>query len=313
MAKIEFERVDKVYSARKGQKLYALEGLSLKVEEGHVFVLLGPNGSGKTTVINIVNGLMKRTSGKVSVNGMDPESHSAEIKRLVATVPQETSLYDDLTGKENLQFHADYYGVERSRRQSLMDQVLDLVGLKGRQDDRVGTYSGGMQRRLSLARALLTSPDIILLDEPTLGIDVQSRNAIWNRIRELAHDGRTLFITTNYMEEADALADYIAIIDNGKHVVSGTSRELKNRIGRHRVILEYKTETSCDEAMTELQGRYDAEKAGKTIELALEDRTVLPEVLGIIGRRPEGLSDFYHHEPTLNDVFLGFTGKNLRD
>jgi ABC-2 type transport system ATP-binding protein len=313
MAEISFEKVDKVYSGRNSKDFYALQDLSLVVEEGKVFVLLGPNGSGKTTVINIVNGLLKRTKGTVSVHGMDPAGNNSDIKRLVATVPQETSLYDDLTGKENLEFHADYYGVERSKKKAVMDQVLDLVGLLARQDDRVGTYSGGMQRRLSLARALLTSPDIILLDEPTLGIDVQSRNAIWSRIRQLTQEGKTLFITTNYMEEADALADYLAIIDNGKNVVSGTSRELKDRIGKRQVTLEFRSPQLCDDAMTLLRGRYKVEKTESTMTLALEDRTVLPEVLFILKNHLENLTDLDQYDPTLNDVFLEFTGKNLRD
>jgi len=313
MAKIELEHIDKIYLGNKKQKFYALEDLSLSVNEGQVFVLLGPNGSGKTTVINIINGLLNQTNGKVSVSGMDPTDYSAEVKKLVATVPQETSLYNDLTARENLEFHADYYGVDGSEREILIEQVLDLVGLKNRQNDRVGTYSGGMQRRLSLARALLTNPEIILLDEPTLGVDVQSRNAIWNRIKELARDGKTIFITTNYMEEAEALADHIAIIDNGKNIIKGTLKELKNKIGQHRIILEYKTQELCDEAIGIIQEKYETEKEGKIIKIKMNDRKLLPEILDFVKHSLKNLSDFDDYEPTLNDVFLEFTGKNLRD
>lgn len=313
MAKIELEYIDKIYLRNKREKFYALEDLSLSVDKGRIFVLLGPNGSGKTTVINIINGLLNQTNGKVAVAGMDPTDHASEVKKLVATVPQETSLYNDLTARENLEFHADYYGVDKSEKEVMIEQVLDLVGLKNRQNDRVGTYSGGMQRRLSLARALLTNPEIILLDEPTLGVDVQSRNAIWNRIKELAADGKTVFITTNYMEEAEALADRIAIIDKGKNVVMGTCKELKNKIGRHQVILEYKTQELRDQAMEMIGDKYQAEIDGKNIKIKMNDRKNLPEILDFIKASLKDLEDFDDYEPTLNDVFLEFTGKSLRD
>ncbi|MBI4733846.1 MAG: ABC transporter ATP-binding protein, partial [Rubrobacteridae bacterium] len=276
MSKIELKSIDKIYTnRRKRQEFYALKNLTLNAEEGQVFVLLGPNGSGKTTVINIINGLLGQTNGTVSINGLNPIEHSRKIKQFVSTVPQETSLYNDLTGRENLEFHADYYGVGREKRNTSIDQVLDLVGLLERQHDRVGAYSGGMQRRLTLARALLTEPEIILLDEPTLGVDVQSRNAIWNRIRLLAEEGKTVFLTTNYMEEADALADFISIIDAGENIVSGTPEELKNKTGHHQVILTYSNEKSSDKAVAAIQDRYYAEKNGATVKVRIENNSLI--------------------------------------
>src|SRR5699024_6750779 len=160
----------------------------------------------------------------------DPVKNMKEVRRKISVVPQETALYNDLSARENLLFHAGYYGLEKNKWKNYADNVLNLVGLSNRQHDRVGTYSGGMQRRLALARSLITEPEIMLLDEPTLGVDVQSRNSIWNHIREFVSEGKTVLLTTNNMEEAEYLADDIMIIDHGEEVVRGTPQLLKEKI-----------------------------------------------------------------------------------
>jgi ABC-2 type transport system ATP-binding protein len=212
---------------RRGREPFvALDGLCLRVPVGQVTCLLGPNGSGKTTLINIMIGLLEPASGEVEVLGLHPRRARARLLREVALVPQETATYPELTARENLRFHAAYYGVARREVAGRVNHALELVQLTGRADDRAGTFSGGMQRRLALARALMMRPRLLLLDEPTLGVDVQSREAIWNRIEETAQEGSAVLLTTNYMEEAQRLGDNIVIIDRGRNVVSGTFARL---------------------------------------------------------------------------------------
>lgn len=169
--------------------------------------------------------------------GHRPTKDRKEVLRRLAVVPQETALYDTLTARENLQFHGHYYGVPRGDLKRRIDHVLEIVQLTDRQNDRVGTYSGGMQRRLTLARALLSEPQALLLDEPTLGVDVQSRQALWDRVRELANSGISVLLTTNYMEEAEELAD--VIVDRGRKVVEGTVEDLRTKVGQHRLQLRF--------------------------------------------------------------------------
>lgn len=256
---IDMQLVDLIFNKNTTKEFKALESLTMQIKKGQIFCLLGPNGSGKTTTINLINGLLEPTHGEVTVLGMNPNKSKKSVLQKISLVPQETALYNDLTARENLLFHAQYYGVERKSISSKIDEVLKIVQLTHRMNDRVGTFSGGMQRRLALARALLTDPEILLLDEPTLGVDVQSRNAIWEQIRKLASEGKTVILTTNYMEEAEELGEQIFIIDRGKHVVSGSLRELRKQVSQSQN------------------------------------------------------GQLQNNEPNLQDVFLYFTGKALRD
>ena len=225
-AAVELSRVTVRFRRRKAEPVEAVSGLDLTAESGEVTCLLGPNGSGKTTVVNLLTGLLAATSGHVRVLGLDPRRRRAELLRRIALVPQETSIYPELTARENLAFHAAYYGMPSSQQAARVAEALDLVQLTSRSGDRAGTFSGGMQRRLALARALMMAPDLLMLDEPTLGVDVQSREAIWERIRQCAAEGRAVLLTTNYMEEAQHLGDRIVIIDRGSNVATGTLAEL---------------------------------------------------------------------------------------
>ncbi|HEU4945673.1 MAG TPA: ABC transporter ATP-binding protein [Kribbella sp.] len=227
---VQVEDVTVTFDRRGKDSFLALDGVSLQVSRGQVLGLLGPNGSGKTTLVNVLVGLLPPTAGSVRVLGLEPQRQRADVLRRVALVPQETSTYPELTARENLTFHASYYGIPRRDVKDRVDEALELVQLQGRADDRAGTFSGGMQRRLALARALMMNPDVLLLDEPTLGVDVQSREAIWSRIEETAAAGRAVLLTTNYMEEAQRLGDRIVIIDQGKNVVSGTFAELTSAL-----------------------------------------------------------------------------------
>lgn len=313
MKTISIHDLTKSYSKRTGEKFFALKNLNLEVEAGMVFTLLGPNGSGKTTTINMINGLNRPTDGSIKVMNVDPIKDMKKVRRLLSVVPQETALYNDLTAKENLLFHAQYYGLPKKDWHSSVQNALKLVGLEERQNDRVGTYSGGMQRRLALARALMTSPQILLLDEPTLGVDVQSRNAIWNQIRDFAREGRTVFLTTNYMEEAEALADHIMIIDHGKEIISGTPRNLKNEIDGNTLSLRLQDQEAAEEAVNALQDTYKLRQDNTEIEIQIEDRKEVFTLINQLHFLKDKIIRFEMNESTLNDVFLHFTGRELRN
>src|SRR5690625_243376 len=313
MKTISINNLNKSYNKKKGEKFYALKDLNLEVGSGMVFALLGPNGSGKTTTINMINGLNRPTDGTIHVMNLDPVKDMKKVRDLLAVVPQETALYNDLTAQENLMFHAQYYGIPKKDWHSRVQHALDLVGLEKRKNDRVGTYSGGMQRRLALGRALLTSPDILLLDEPTLGVDVQSRNAIWNQVRNFAKEGKTVFLTTNYMEEAEALADHILIIDHGKEIISGTPKRLKDKIDKNTVSLSFQNEAAAQEAVNVLENIYKLKHEKKDIEIQLENRKDFFKLMDHIHFLNDKLNSFEMNEPTLNDVFLHFTGRELRN
>src|SRR5260370_36128003 len=186
--------------------LQAVDHLTLSVEQGEIFGLLGPNGSGKTTTINLISGLSTPTSGDVQVMGYDVRRHARRIRQMLGAVPQETALYEELSAWDNLDFHADLFGMPRKEKKVRIMQMLELVQLQERKRSRVGSFSGGMKRRLALARALLHDPPLLYLDEPTLGVDVQSRRAIWDYILSLHQHGKTVLITTNYLEEAQTLS-----------------------------------------------------------------------------------------------------------
>lgn len=309
---------------RRGRRepLVALDHLTLDIAPGQVFGLLGPNGSGKTTCVNLLCGLLRPTSGTVVCEGIDVRADVTAVRARLGVVPQETALYNDLTADENLAFHARLYGVPRSQRRGRIDEVLELVGLTGRRRDRVGTYSGGMQRRLALARALLTEPSVVVLDEPTLGVDVQSRAALWERVRQIAGGGGTVVLTTNYMEEAQALADNLAILDHGTLVSTGTPDELRDRLGRTFVDIR----TSRPEAADELQhlpgvigvtwhsGDGDRDSRTGTVCVAADGKpTTTRAVLDWFVEQDPGAVLVGVRRPDLNDVFLSLTGTALRD
>src|SRR5256885_4041152 len=209
----------------------AVDHLTLSVQQGEIFGLLGPNGSGKTTTINMICGLSVPTSGEVRVMGNNVRHNARQVHQILGSVPQETALYEELTAWANMDFHADLYGIPRKQKKERITKLLELVQLLDRKDSRVGTFSGGMKRRLALARALLHEPQLIYLDEPTLGVDVQSRRAIWDYILAQRDQGRTVLITTNYLEEAQAICERIAIIDHGKLVAVDTPEHLKQIYG----------------------------------------------------------------------------------
>ena len=205
----------------------ALQGLTLQVREGELFGLLGPNGAGKSTTINILTGLLEATAGTASVGGHALPKEARQVKEIIGVCPQDFSIFPYLTGRENVTLFGELYGVPRAELRERATTILDRLGLNGESDRRVKGYSGGMKRRISLATALIGDPEIAFLDEPTTGLDPQSRHAVWEFVETLKERKRTVILTTHYMEEAEALCDRIAIIDHGKLIALGTPEELR--------------------------------------------------------------------------------------
>ncbi len=215
---------------KKFKQFAAVDNITFEVRRGEIFAFLGPNGAGKSTTIKILTTLLKPTSGRISVNGSDPAKHKDEVRKAFGIVFQDPSLDDDLTALENMQYHATLYKVPKQIKDTRIEELLRFVELWDRRNDLVKTFSGGMKRRLEVARGLLHHPKVLFLDEPTLGLDPQTRNHIWSYIRGINQkEGMTVFFTTHYMEEAEKIAERIAIIDHGKIIAIGTSQELRER------------------------------------------------------------------------------------
>jgi ABC-2 type transport system ATP-binding protein len=287
----------------------AVNDISLEVEEGSIFGFLGPNGAGKTTTINILCTLLSPTSGTVSINGYDCSRESSKVRKSIGVVFQDTTLDKDLTAYENLVFHAYLYDVKKSEREVRIKDALHFVGLYERRNDLVKKFSGGMKRRLEVARGLIHRPRVLFLDEPTLGLDPQTRTNLWEFVVELpAKHGVTVFMTTHYMEEAE-VCDRIAIIDAGKIITIGTPEELKNTIGGDVI---YIRTTDNKKAKGEIEQLFRVEVSEKDDELfltSLKGDACIPEIIRAIG---ETVLSVRLQRPTLNDVFLKMTGREIR-
>lgn len=307
-AVVEFER-------RGAKPMRALDELSFSVARGRVTCLLGPNGSGKTTLLNVLTGLLGITSGNVSVLGMDPRHNRREILQRTAVVPQETAIYAELTARENLEFHAAYYGLPKPSISDRVEEALTLVELKGRADDRAGTFSGGMQRRLALARAIMMRPDLLLLDEPTLGVDVQSREAIWQRIEDMAAAGRSVLLTTNYMEEAERLGDNILIMDRGRNIAAGTVESLMRAVPTLAIRVKVSGEDVAQKLALKLGDRLSCHIEDLSIVITGDDeKLIAADLKSLLEVLPAAeVARLEMIRPNLQNVFLHFTGRELRD
>ncbi len=303
-----------VFKRKRAEPLVAIDRLDLTIGRGQVFGLLGPNGSGKTTAVNVLCGLLRPTGGTALCGGIDVREDVTGVRALLGVVPQETALYEDLTAQENLLFHARLYQIPKTQRQQRINELLDLVGLAHRRADRAGTFSGGMQRRLALARALLTHPRVVVLDEPTLGVDVQSRAALWQQIRHIAESGGTVLLTTNYMEEAQALADDLAILDHGQLVASGSPDQLRAGLGESFIDVRTDRPAQNRAALSDLAGvrTVSWHKGGATVATDGQQST-LTAVMDELTRSGHQAQVVGVRRPDLNDVFLSLTGNALRD
>jgi daunorubicin resistance ABC transporter ATP-binding subunit len=291
----------------------AVDHLTLTVHRGEIFGLLGPNGAGKTTVIDMLSGLSVPTSGEVRVMGYDVRHHARAVRQLLGAVPQETALYEELSAWSNLNFHAELFGVAGKEKKERITAMLQLVQLLDRKSSPVRTFSGGMKRRLALARALLHDPQLIYLDEPTLGVDVQSRRAIWDYILSLRDQGKTVLITTNYLEEAQALCERLAILDHGKLVALDTPEHLKQTYGGSVVEVETEKPVALVEDLRALPGVKEVDQQGTHLTITTEGvQNIVPQIIHHVSQEHE-LRDIAVREPTLDDIFLRLTGTALRD
>jgi ABC-2 type transport system ATP-binding protein len=302
---ISVERLVKRYG-----ELEAVRGIDLEVQPGEIFGFLGPNGAGKSTTISILCTLVRLTSGRARVAGFDVSTDPSAVRSRIGLVFQDPSLDGQLTGRENLEFHAFLYGLPASVRKERIDNALEMVGLADRAGSPVLQYSGGMKRRLEIARGILHYPHVLFLDEPTLGLDPQTRNRIWEYIHQLRkREGITIFMTTHYMDEAE-YCDRIAIIDSGTIVARGTPEQLKSMVGGDVVTI------SADDTRTaaeEIRGAFE-------LDPALEDGTVRVEVQDAAAFMPKlfaaltvPVTSVAARRPSLDDVFLKLTGHAIRD
>jgi ABC-2 type transport system ATP-binding protein len=290
-------------------ELHAVEDLNLTIEEGEIFGLLGPNGAGKTTTLSMLATLLKPTDGTATVNGYDVMTHSANVRRSIGIVFQDPSSDDVLTGRENLYLHALMFGVPKEEREKRIQHVLELVDLRDRQNDIVKKYSGGMRRRLELARGLLHSPHTLFLDEPTLGLDPQTREHIWAYIENLVKSEKvSVIITTHYMEEADRLCDRIAIIDHGRVVALDEPASLKSKVGGD--IIKLTVSNPRIDELKRLDYIMSLDQSAETLRLTVKNASKhLQEILSLVGE-----ADAVEvRTPTLNDVFLHYTGREIRE
>lgn len=261
----------------------------------------------------MISGLSEPTNGTVTVMGYNVHLAATAIRKLLGSVPQETALYEEISAQNNLSFHADVFGMPRSQKRARIDAVLDLVSLSARRNDRVSTFSGGMKRRLAFARALLHDPQLIYLDEPTLGVDIQARRAIWDYILALKGQGKTTLITTNYLEEAQALCDRLAIIDHGRLVAVDTPEHLKQQYGGSVIEVETAAPSAIVERLRALPGVKEVEQDGVRLKITPRESGVLvPQIISLLSQEGE-IRDIAVREPNLDEVFLRLTGKALRD
>ncbi|MHA1135148.1 MAG: ABC transporter ATP-binding protein [Candidatus Thorarchaeota archaeon] len=300
-----------------------MDGLSFSVEKGEIIGILGPNGAGKSTAVKLITGILKPTAGSVKVSGHEVTKNLDAVHKLIGFMPQETALYEDLTAYESLEYHAELYGVPKEEVQDRIVKMLELAGLTHRKDDLVKTYSGGMKRRLALVRSFLHDSELLILDEMSLGVDVQSRNLIWNQVRRLKNEGRTIIFCTNYMDESEALADRVIIIDNGHLVAAGTPSDLKREyVGEYliEVLIEGLDSDKTAKWLTE-KVQLEVEKVSAPLNggpraawiRSKEGHKDLPIVIGRISDSGLVVKQASMREPSLGDVFLAITGSTLRD
>jgi ABC-2 type transport system ATP-binding protein len=294
---------------KKYGDFYALNGLSFEVNENEIFGLLGPNGAGKTTLIHILATLLKPTTGGAVVNGYDVLHNATKVRESIGVVFQAPSSDDILTGYENLKIHALLYGIPRGIREKRISEVLKLVGLEGRKNDQVKKYSGGMRRRLEIARGLLHHPKVLFLDEPTLGLDPQSRESMWTYIKEIVTEEKvTIILTTHYMEEADMLCDRIGFISNGKIIALNSPSNLKQEMGGDIVKINFIADIPSTETFTRFDFVHKVELEENTVIVYMDE--VNSNMHSLI-KDLKGVRTIEYKKPTLNDVFLRLSGDSL--
>lgn len=311
MAIVETRELTKVFDGRK-----AVDRLNLTVEEGEIFGLLGPNGAGKSTTVAMLATILPPTRGTALVGGYDIRRQPKEVRKIIGVVPQEFGLYDDLTARENLAYFGRLHGLGGDRLRKRIDELLELVQLEERANDKVKTFSGGMKHRLNLATGLIHEPSLLFLDEPTTGLDPQARLAVWELIERFRSEGVTVLLTTHYMEEADRLCDRVAIMDRGKVIALDSPTNLKRSIGKLEVI-EMRTKGGSSDFLARLRRFRGVKRVVRTPE-GLRILTPIADelVAGLVALASSArvrVDSINVIQPTLEDVFIKLTGKTLRD
>lgn len=300
-------------------KVHAVSGVTFEIERGEIFSLLGPNGAGKTTTISMLSCLLSPTQGDAWIDGYSVRTEANEVKQAIGVVPQEIALYPDLTARENLAFWGRMYGMSDAQLKERIDAVLEIVGLSERGKEKVETYSGGMKRRINIAVGLLHQPKILFMDEPTVGIDPQSRRRILDTVLELNKNGLTVLYTTHYMEEAAEISHRIGIIDHGKLIALGTQAELTKTVGQYDTLHVSVDGSKTDpgtlvEPIGKIKGVHRASLEDGNLIIQAEDaNTVLAGVIAQLDKAGARVLNLRVDEPNLEAVFLHLTGRALRD
>jgi ABC-2 type transport system ATP-binding protein len=290
----------------------AVQGVDLAVAEGEIYAFLGPNGAGKTTTVRMLTTLLKPTAGRATVAGFDVIKEASKVRRAIGVALQEAALDPLMTGRELMELQATLHGIPKAEAKRRGDELIARVGLSTAADRRVGTYSGGMRRRLDLGTALVHEPSVLFLDEPTTGLDPASRGAIWDEVRKLNAEGTTVFLTTQYLEEADQLADRVGIIDEGRMAAEGTPRELKAQVGKPR--LELNLAEGSQDACHKVLGRFGEPlppKDGVVVVALDEGAAGIAPIIRALDEAGIAVQDLHLVQPTLDDVFLEKTGRHL--
>jgi ABC-2 type transport system ATP-binding protein len=300
--------------AKRFGSFEAVHGISFEVEQGEVFGLLGPNGAGKTTTLSMLSTILTISAGTAIVNGFDVARQPSQVRRSIGIVFQEPSIDDRLTGRENLEMHADLYAVPGNEKAKRIEELLKLVELEDRADSFMRTYSGGMRRRLEIARGLIHHPKVLFLDEPTLGLDPQTREHIWDYIVKLSkRENITMMLTTHYMEEADKLCDRIAIIDYGKIIALDEPKQLKGDLEGDIITVKTEMVEELSAKLKETNFVKDMKEQKGELKLVVKDGDkIVPRVMEIAASSGIHVESMSIHEPTLEDVFMHYTGHEIR-
>ena len=299
---------------KKFDDLVAVDGVDLEIPRGEIFGLLGPNGAGKTTIIRMLGGLTLPTAGGATVLGLDIVKDASEVKSRIGVVPQNNVLDRDINVRQNLTYHAKLHGIPAGDIEGKIDEVLTFTELTAKRDAKIDELSGGMKRRLVVAKAMMHSPEVLILDEPTTGLDPQSRRLVWDKVMSLRDRGITIILTTHYMDEADVLCDNIGIIDHGKVIALGTPDELKAQLG-HEILLiaQLKVEARARivESLEDKPFAHDVSMEGNKLHFRTDDKKAAATHL--LANYADDVETLQFREPSLEDVFIELTGRELRE
>jgi len=293
----------------------AVDGVCFFVREGEIFSFLGPNGAGKSTVINILTTLLPMQKGSVTIAGFDLAKEPQQVRRSIGIVFQDETLDRDLTVKETLELHGRIYSMPGSERRERIEEIISLVELEEKRDVRTRHLSGGMKRRLEIGRGLMTRPRVLFLDEPTIGLDTQTRRRMWEYIKKVNDSGTTIFLTTHYMDEADGVSDWIDILDKGKIIASGEPARLKDALGRDMIYLDTSDNALAEGLLSGLKAVRSVKSgaAGLAITINSDGTRCLPHIMSLLAGQGLEILSVNLKKPTLDDVFVHYTGRDIRD